>query len=789
MAMIKVPAGKCFIKHGTAVNALYMVIHGTVRQVSKLEEVQIGSGNIIGLMDCAEEEYIADYVAADDVTLYPFHYHAPEDFGKIFISQPKYAAAFLSVAIREADHMLGRNQRFQNSTEKYYSFALAMYQKYQELCRKYCIQEKSFRRIESLQPYVRTNMAPKWEADYFHELAELGNSGTMDFFQQKEDLLTGQIMQAARAMCKAVREIDHAKEYLQEHVNLYLDTNRMDLLQLYFDMAVRAAASGADIEEIRQAIEPLLQFIKDNRLGDAGERDKRITEYQTYDFSNIKIKADAIYNFAGELIGEVPKPQAEDKLVQGTEDLLEQEYAETDGEEEEETEDCLVHILEYAGVAAEDVHKIRSKMHEYDAIPDNFDNDEKTRKLRKELTALFYATYKNVFKHAMKDADDLDPVIQMFLNFGFMDVGMVGEDTANELYDLTDKLFKCKSDHVYTMFEWLKSIYEGKNEPSRNEFDLDYNGYLAEQKRMGKLDAAGMERLKTDCWEKTKYEMDNMFVSTNRATYGKVSTFCPILSKHDMVQEAEKMLVTAERIEEAIKKVREVDYSLFYREVIFSDPMHGVNAEPVQKEVFPDVILMPNVGMKAMMWQETAGVKRDTSARFVFPVMTIYSLQDMMIETCGRFRWEMCRKIQGMRWNDITEKSLTSEYCDYIQYYRKNRDLSTEAKEKIKNTLWKSKNNYREVFISDYIGWIKYEAGGSFRLNRVARDILFRYCPFAKKYRDALEANPMYQDMISRFKIFQERKLRHIDGFRTRYEKNGGEMNMELQENMNFYNM
>lgn len=51
MAMIKVPAGKCFIKHGTAVNALYMVIHGTVRQVSKLEEVQIGSGNIIGLMD------------------------------------------------------------------------------------------------------------------------------------------------------------------------------------------------------------------------------------------------------------------------------------------------------------------------------------------------------------------------------------------------------------------------------------------------------------------------------------------------------------------------------------------------------------------------------------------------------------------------------------------------------------------------------------------------------------------------------------------------------------------
>ena len=40
-----------------------------------------------------------------------------------------------------------------------------------------------------------------------------------------------------------------------------------------------------------------------------------------------------------------------------------------------------------------------------------------------------------------------------------------------------------------------------------------------------------------------------------------------------------------------------------------------------------------------------------------------------------------------MRWNDITEPSLTSEYCDYIQFYRKNHDLSAEAKEKIKNAL------------------------------------------------------------------------------------------------------
>ena len=48
----------------------------------------------------------------------------------------------------------------------------------------------------------------------------------------------------------------------------------------------------------------------------------------------------------------------------------------------------------------------------------------------------------------------------------------------------------------------------------------------------------------------------------------------------------------------------------------------------------------------------------------------------------GDFRWELCRRVQGMRWNDVTEHSLTSDYYDYVMFYSKNRDLSQEAKEK-----------------------------------------------------------------------------------------------------------
>ena len=39
---------------------------------------------------------------------------------------------------------------------------------------------------------------------------------------------------------------------------------------------------------------------------------------------------------------------------------------------------------------------------------------------------------------AMQEEGQITPILEMFLNFGFMDVQMVGEDNANALYDLTE---------------------------------------------------------------------------------------------------------------------------------------------------------------------------------------------------------------------------------------------------------------------------------------------------------------------------------------------------------------
>ena len=160
-----------------------------------------------------------------------------------------------------------------------------------------------------------------------------------------------------------------------------------------------------------------------------------------------------------------------------------------------------------------------------------------------------------------------------------------------------------------------------------------------------------------------------------------------------------------------------------------------------------------------------------------------------MVECIGRYRWEICRKIQGVHWNDIREKSLTAEYCDYLQFYRKNRELSTEAKEKIKSALLRGRNNYREVFVKDYQNWMKYESKGSYRLNKIAREILITYCPFAKPIREELKGNPMYESALHRLDLLNAKTVQRIQGVYDKYQKAGGRITQELTDNLEYYEL
>lgn len=181
---------------------------------------------------------------------------------------------------------------------------------------------------------------------------------------------------------------------------------------------------------------------------------------------------------------------------------------------------------------------------------------------------------------------------------------------------------------------------------------------------------------------------------------------------------------------------------------------------------------MPNVGIRGVMWQEIEGKRRNSPGRMVFSIFHLEDLKSTFTHLTGEFRWELCKRVQGNRWNDVSISSLTSEYFDYIQFYRKNHDLSTEAKEKVKSSLQRAKNSFKEMFVKDYMIWVLFEGAGSPRLNKVARQIMFTYCPFPEDICNTLAQNPLYADLLDRRKIKVAQGLHHLDVL-TRKLQNG----------------
>lgn len=348
--------------------------------------------------------------------------------------------------------------------------------------------------------------------------------------------------------------------------------------------------------------------------------------------------------------------------------------------------------------------------------------------------------------------------VELFMNYGMLDERLLDEEHLRFLCGIEPDKNEgpCK---VVTMMEWLDMIQAGKRDPSKSEFDEDYVENLRSLKKQGEITEKEQKALLQNMDKRVEYEVMNMQMSNTRTLYGQPSSYMPILYKEAIFGYLDKILVTKKKINESVQKLTQIDYSVFYREVIYSNTELKIINETVMRNVYPDVILFPLFGTNASMWQEIGGKNKGTPGRFCFPIMTNSNIDDMMVKLFGRFRWELCRCIQGMAWNDVKVKSLTSEYMDYIQFYRKNRDLSDEARDKVKLQIQKSRNNSRETFLIDYEFWIKNEANGSMKMNKVAREILATYCPFAKELRMKLNVQRPYELAQARsFRNAQKKK-------------------------------
>ncbi|MGN0338484.1 MAG: cyclic nucleotide-binding domain-containing protein [Lachnospiraceae bacterium] len=746
MQAVKVRKGDLVARRQDKVMEWYLIQVGSVTRHYNYAEITMGANSIIGILE--NEWFSCDYTASEDTTLIVIPCKNAEDLRALLKAQANFRPIFLRTALEQRHQALCLYVSLKQKATLLHTTAQNSYNDYKALCSQFMMPEHSFYRLTHFEALTMQHRVENWELNNSQSLMKGYLREYLQLMIQNDDLCVGAIMEASAQMHRTAQGIEEIANYLMCNRDVLWNDTEDDIFHLYFHLAVRLASENKDLSACQTHMKEICKTMKKLDIYDPMQVDECAKACKNHQFS---ATGDAQTNIADE--------------------------------------DCVAHIMSYAGYDKEEIRKFKLILQSYKKLPDRTSGDKEVRALRKAISTYFYEIYKRAFFNSMSPVNRPTPILQMFFNFGFMDVDLLGVEQTNALVRFSESLGLFHYTHIYTIYEWLKSIYCGEKEPSRNEFDLDYNGHLLEQLKQGEITERELSSLRRDQNAKVAFEIENLFQSTHKSVSGRLSTFCPILSSDELMSSFEKMAATAARIEQSVNGIRSLDYSILYREILFSDPEHGITQEELMKEIMPDIILLPCVGSRSVMWQETSGVRTDTPARFVFPIFMNTDLDEQMLLAMGRYRWEICRHVQGSYWNDYRVKSLTAEYYDYLQFYRKNKDLSADAKEKLKSALLHARNNFREVFVLDYVNWIKYESQGSFRLNKVTRDILTRYCPFSREIRTSLSNNPLYQNAFGKLEIENKKNTKRLQALYKKYEDAGGEITADLNENLRFYQM
>lgn len=752
-----IKANDILLNQGQISKSIYIITNGQIRSTYLKEDIILQKGDVIGLFDINYGYSSCTYTAQSDCTLLVYPCKTWQDFQSIVKSNKEMSSLFLRSITSYLCAMADNYILHQYNTDNLYHYLLSSYEEYKNLCRNFSIAAKSLPGIESLEPLLIEDDLKPWLINFYECIQSMDLIKQKNMFTDHPDFLIGYIMKAGDDIHSIFELLQKLEDYQGEISYLFLNSSQLDFFDLYTSLLFRARKTSNDTMSLTAIISKLM--------------------IQMEGLTNIDpaLFQDRMHHYKKQL-----------KTVEETSAFSKQTL--DSASVHTSLTDSLTTILKYANCSDEFATSFREHVYNYKDTVDKTASSDQLTTLRKKLTEEFFELYLKAFSKSLNE-QEIPTIIKMFFLFGYVDEQLAGIENANQIFQLASHYQSDPANQIYTIYDWLVCIYKGTKDPSRNEFDVDYTQYLHELKLSEKITDAKQRQLTEDGMEKVRFELKNMFPIVNKITFGRITTYCPIFSEHNLLKEPEQIIVDTTKLRITLNQVREMDFSAFYRETVYFNTKLGVNKEFFHVEVLPDIILMPNVGTRGVMWQEIEGKKRSTPARFMLSILCLVDIPQIVTKLVAEYRWAMCKRVQGARWNDISEPSLTSEYCDYLQFYRKNYELSPDAKEKLKISLSKVKNIYRDLFILDYMTWILYEGQGSPRLNKVARKILFTYIPFKKEVCAKLGTNPLYVEVLTKHEFKKKQKLHHLNLISTKLSSQGVTIPIELQQELDFYEM
>ena len=776
-------------ERGERIDTVCYIKSGSITIDGSISSTIVHAGNFAGIKDIYNEFYSADYYAEAGTEIVPILADSPSSFIQFLTSNPSIHESLVVPVCSLIVQLHDIYCTLYSDIEDFYTSIESSYERYVQCCGDYSVTASDFMMPHSAALYAFNEQS--FVKNYNIVASLVGQNSKIEGVYKANGI---KFLKVQLAIINGIyTAYDDMAFYLRSMVSLFASKSEHCLFALAaslctkskqskqvmllledmktsltnFDTAIMAH-SGINLEVDYNRVDFYLMTAKAGDSGDSSDEDDDIYASAFDDNDD----DDDIFNLDFDYTGI---------------DIDEENNSEEDSYSDEDYpnfSNTLKQLCD-AGNLSGRYEEFNTYIEKFMALEDKESRDDSVRVFRKSFTMAFYELYEEVFVQYAKTGVK-NRLVELFLNFGFLDERLL-TDAQLEFLCSIPPLTRTAPCKVYRMKDWLMRVYRGEEIPSKNEFDMEYVDYVRDRKKNEGLTPDQERKLLNDNEIKVRFEIQNMLKYNCRLINGSLLSFFPMLHMGNFESDLENMLLTSEKINEQISSLLEVDYSIFYREMLYENKEERIDKETIQKEIFPNIILFPVAGINGIMWQEISGKRSNSEGRIFLPTLFSGKLEDVFITIFGRYHWELCKTIQGTAWNNILVPSLTSEYSDYIQFYRKNKELSAEKKELLKNQFTRCRNNMREIFVYDYTIWMKYESTGSIRLNKIARRMLATYCPFKKDIRKKIASQPIFEEAMAKFERERQKKCKEILLRFKALENKGATIVDELATTQRFY--
>lgn len=766
---------------GDEVETISYVVKGSVTVERPYGPQTITAGSFVAFEDVYGGFYSGDYTAETGTSLLPIIAESPDSLVQFLNSNQAIHDKIAVPACRLIVQLHNIYEALYNDTADLYSSMEASYDRYKHCCTEFKVKPESFMMPHDAEHY---RFDVQDFAKNYNIMATLATAPA-----KAEAVYKANGVKFLRIQTSLIKNIfttyDDLTFYLRSLLSMFVGKTDNCLFAIVGKLCQRAKKANT------------VMFLLEDMKVTVNNLDTMVQQHTGIALDIDYNRVDLFFNMAADTNEDDIYAGAMDNDLDLDLDLDYSPYDDMPAHEDDDTNEydsyyddmpnlsnTLKQLCDF-GELSDRYTEFNEYIERFIALPDKESRDDSVRMFRKMFTAAYFELYEEVFIHYAR-LGERNRIVELFLDFGLLDERLL-TDSQLEFICQVPPLNRTSPCKVYRMREWLMRIYNGDDIPSKNEFDMEYVDYVRDRKKNEALSPEKERQLLSDNELKVRYEIQNMLKYNCRLLNGRLLSFFPMLHIGNFERGIEDMLLTSEMINEQVTALTKLDYSIFYREMLYADVEKKIEKESIQKEIYPIFILFPVAGINSIMWQEISGKRSNSEGRIFLPAFFEGKMEDTFLSLFAKYHWELCKSIQGGAWNNIAVPSLTSEYSDYIQFYRRNKDLSPEKKEALKNQISRCRNNMREIFASDFVTWMKYESAGSIRLNKVARRILATYCPFSKEIRERIQTQPIFEEAMNKYNREKQKKCKELALRYKALEKKGAEFTDELIITQRFY--